>query len=200
MRDFIPPSDLPNDIGPFSEANFKLTVLSAAMEEGALDLGDYPEFLQAIEGPNYDYEERGYDPSTKALDYLTRYPLDPETLNELDTLVFDGGNEIYPYIWPFWGGESELFDIQTLTDLRLLPNLRTFEVISMLLGTDLSPLAACPKLRDLSLGLTGTWQDFPTLASLADLQSLTVFGSDLPPDAASTLDTLRTRGVKIRIF
>ncbi|MGZ3097366.1 DUF6892 domain-containing protein [Streptomyces sp. H62] len=39
-------------------------------------------------------------------------------------LCFDAGQEIYRHCAPAWGGEDDLFDIRSLDDLALLPNLK----------------------------------------------------------------------------
>ena len=42
-------------------------------------------------------------------------------------LYFDGGNEIYAQLIPYWDGEDDVFDIETLTeeDISQVPNLKT---------------------------------------------------------------------------
>ena len=54
----------------------------------------------------------------------------PASLAPLVTeLYFDGGNEIYAQLIPFWDGESDDFDIESLTeeDIRQFPNLKTID-------------------------------------------------------------------------
>ncbi|WP_437074805.1 DUF6892 domain-containing protein [Streptomyces sp. enrichment culture] len=45
-------------------------------------------------------------------------------LAEVETLCLDAGLEIYRHCAPAWGGEDDLFDIHSLDDLALLPNLK----------------------------------------------------------------------------
>lgn len=202
MRDLIPVSALQADAAPFTDVNFKLTVLSRLIETGALRFGDFVEFLGFVEGPTYNYEEHGYEASAKALDYLTRYPIPAAALTNLEELWFDGGIEIYPYVFPFWRGETEEFDVNDLTDLRVLPNLKNFAFSSMLRSNSLSPLRPCQKLEEVELGLIGgSWRDPEVLLDLSKLRYLQAYYEDMTsPKAKAVLDQLHTRGVAIDIF
>lgn len=186
----------------FKDTNFKLTVIDALMEQGILDFGPFPDFLKQIEGPQYDYENDGYDLSAKAYRYFADYPLTADQLSKVERLTFDGGLNIYPFIYPFWGGETEDFDIRSLDDLRHLPNLKAFEVISMLTGPDLAPLKAAQHLQRLDLGLVpGSWQNMQVLLTLPDLQSLVVFDTNITtPDQWAILQALRQKGVRVSVF
>ncbi|MEM6305997.1 MAG: hypothetical protein AAF744_14865, partial [Pseudomonadota bacterium] len=179
MRDLIARDELAPTLAPFTDPNFKLAVISELIETRVLDLGDFVEFLRFIEGPEYDYEADGYAPSADAYDYLGRYPLTPDQLAQVTFLEFDGGLAIYEYVFPFWDGESSLFDIQSLADLRLLPNLERLNVVSMLQDTDLKSLRTAQRLERVSLGLTGTWENLDALLALPRLERVSLFKSDL---------------------
>lgn len=201
MNDLIPIAGLNSSPAPFTSGNFKLTVLSRLVETRQLNFGAFVEFLSVIEGPNFDYEKDGYAPSTKARRYLKNYPIKPELLANIKTLWFDGGLEIYPYIYPFWGGETEEFDIPSLIDIARLPNLTTFGFSSMLTTTDLDPLRNHPSLENLELGLTGTWRNIDALLTLPKLQYLQVFASDVSSfEATAVVTALHKRGVAIDMF
>lgn len=199
MTGLIPIHALPESIAPFTDANFKLAVLDALMAAGQLDLGSYPEFLQFIEGPQYDYEKNGYQASAAAYAYLTRYPLTVRQLGSVARLILDGGLNIYPYIYPFWGGETEEFDIHDLADIALLPGLKYLDFTAMLTTTDLSPLAGHPALEDVGLGMNGTWRHFDVLESLPALRLVSVYGFDLDDAAAVSVRRLKQRGVEVRV-
>jgi hypothetical protein len=47
-----------------------------------------------------------------------------ELLAAVDRLDADGGNDVYGECCPLWGGENDLFDVHSLHDLDLLPNLK----------------------------------------------------------------------------
>lgn len=201
MRDLIPFEALSNSLAPFVDPNFKLAVMAELIDTRVLDFGGFEAFLKFIEGPQYDYEKDGYAPSARAYDYLGRYPLTPQHLSSVRFLEFDGGLSIYEYVYPFWDGETELFDIATLADVRHLPNLERLSVISMLSGTDLKPLRAARKLERISLGLVGTWQNMDALLGLPRLERLSLFKSNLRNRFRDpVLNALKDKGVKIAYF
>ncbi|MCM1946043.1 MULTISPECIES: DUF6892 domain-containing protein [Streptomyces] len=114
----------------FRDFNLKLVVIDALM------------YRQDLLTPAFDLDarmrERGIDiPAV----YVLENDIDDEVLDEsrtffeelvigdellagVDTLCFDAGQEIYRQCAPAWGGEDDLFDIRTLDDLALLPNLK----------------------------------------------------------------------------
>lgn len=186
----------------FQDTNFKLTVISALMTDGTLDFGFYPDFLKQIEGPNYDYEKDGYRLSTKAYQHFADFPLTDDQLAQIQRLTFDGGLDIYPYVYPFWGGETEDFDIRSLADIGHLPNLQEFEVISMLANPDLAPLKNAQRLRVLDLGLVnGSWKNLDALLDLPALKAITVFDTNLTtPDQLAILDQLARQGVAVSVY
>ena len=203
MRDVLPFDQLSPSLTPFTDPNFKLAVLSELIDTGALDLGDFEAFLRFIEGPAYNYEVDGAQPSAKAYDYLGRYPLEQRHLDAVTFLEFDGGLAIYEYIWPFWNGETETFDIGTLDDLRLLRNLERLSVISMLGTGDLKPLRTARKLKrvGLSLGVTGAWENLDALLGLPRLERVSLFKSDLKNFFRNpVLKALQDKGVKVTLF
>ncbi|WP_306311029.1 DUF6892 domain-containing protein [Streptomyces hydrogenans] len=114
----------------FRDFNLKLVVIDVLM------------YRQDLLTPAFDRDarmrERGIDiPAV----YVLENDIDDEVLDEsrtffeelvigdellagVDTLCFDAGQEIYRQCAPAWGGEDDLFDIRTLDDLALLPNLK----------------------------------------------------------------------------
>ena len=198
----ISPRAKADDPVVFRDTNFKLTVVAALMDAGVLDFGVYTDFLKQIEGPQYDYENDGYNLSAKSYQYFADYTLTADQLAKVQRLTFDGGLEIYPFIFPFWGGESNDFDIRSLEDMRHLPNLKVFEMISMLAGPDLAPLKEAPNLQRLDLGLVrGSWKNMRVLLTLPDLQRLVVFDTNIPtPDQRAVLEALRQKGVRVSVF
>ncbi len=201
MRDLIPIKALSPSLAPFRDPNFKLAVMAELIDTRVLDLGDFDEFLKFIEGPDYDYERDGYAPSQDAYDYLARYPLTERHLESVTFLEFDGGLVVYEYVFPFWDGESALFDISDLDDLRHLPNLERLSVISMLATTDLKPLRTARRLERVSLGLTGEWQNLDALLGLPRLERVSLFKSDLRRWFRNpVLRALREKGVKVTLL
>ncbi|MFF8096305.1 DUF6892 domain-containing protein [Streptomyces sp. NPDC016675] len=114
----------------FQDFNFKLVVIDVLMYEKALltpafDLGarmrergiDIP----AVYVLENDIDDEVLDESRTFFEELE---IGDELLAEVETLCFDAGQEIYRHCAPAWGGEDDLFDIRSLDDLALLPNLK----------------------------------------------------------------------------
>ncbi len=201
MRDLIPFKALSSSLAPFVDPNFKLAVLAELIDTRVLDFGDFDSFLKFVEGPEYDYETDGYAPSAKAYDYLGHYPLSARHLRSVRFLELDGGLSIYDYVYPFWDGESGLFDVQSLDDLRHLPNLERLSVVSMLTSTDLKPLRTARKLEQISLGLIGTWENMDALLGLPRLKRLSLFKSNLRVRFRDpVMIALKEKGVKVGYF
>ncbi|GHA64203.1 DUF6892 domain-containing protein [Streptomyces termitum] len=47
-----------------------------------------------------------------------------ELLARVEELCFDAGTDVFHHCAPAWDGEDDLFDVRSLADLDLLPNLR----------------------------------------------------------------------------
>ncbi|MEE1939648.1 hypothetical protein V1L54_09500 [Streptomyces sp. TRM 70361] len=74
----------------------------------------------------YDYvEDNGlaYTVLDEARDFFERLHIGDELLATVDTLVLDGGHQVYMECAPVWDGEDDLSDVRSLDDLPLLPNL-----------------------------------------------------------------------------
>lgn len=131
---------------PFKDPNLKLAVLTELLDLAEIDLGDVAQFLSAVTGRAVDVEKEGYEKSHAAYDYLVRYPLAQEMLDKVTDLVFDGGNSIYPFIWRFWDGETNDFDVYSLEGIEALHNLKRVQFIALAdpRKIDLSPLRRIP--------------------------------------------------------
>lgn len=196
MTDLPPPNAVPGV--PFEDINLKLVVIDALMTSGHIDLGGMIGFLSAMLGRPYNPEN---DPQwlykcDAAHDYLACYPLTPQHLSAVETLCFDGGNQIYQYIFPGWDGEGGDFDVRLLDGLEMLTNLRTFEDTSMLYVDDFRPITGLPKLQALQLAAD---KRVPAeiLLSLPSLELFTCYSS--APLDPSLVAALRARGVRLGI-
>lgn len=187
---------------PMVSQNFKLTVISALMDAKVLDFGTFTEFLKQVEGPQYDYENDGYDRSEKAYRFFAELPLTKQQLGKVEELYFDGGIEIYPFVYPFWGGETDEFDIHSLADLKHLPNLRVFEINAMLTDNDLSSMRSLSKLEEVGLGLVlNSWQNMDVLLEFPSLKKLTIFDTNITNlQQRQVLEQLRSRGVSVSVY
>jgi hypothetical protein len=56
--------------------------------------------------------------------YFEGLEISDELLAGIEELCFDAGLDIYWHCAPAWDGEDGLFDVHSLDDLALLPNLR----------------------------------------------------------------------------
>ncbi|MFC6583493.1 DUF6892 domain-containing protein [Sulfitobacter aestuariivivens] len=132
---------------------------------------------------------------------MGRYPLQQRHLDALTFMELDGGLVIYDYVWPYWDGQSRIFDVSVLDDVRLLPNLERLNVTSMLAGTDLKPLRTARKLERVTLGRIGTWQNLDALLGLPRLTHLSLFKSNLRSRFRNpVLQALRDKGVNVTIL
>ena len=202
MRDLVPWEALQPSLAPFTDPNFKLAVMAELIDTRRLDLGDHVAFLRVVEGPGYDPRENGLFPSQKAYDYLGRYPLAKRHLDALRVLEFDRGLSIYPYVWPAWRGETAVFDVKGLADLRLLPGLERLNAISLLAATDLTPLRTARRLDRVYLGqIAGTWDNLDALLALPRLDRLSLHKRNLRRYFRNpVLRTLHERGVEVQLF
>jgi hypothetical protein len=69
----------------------------------------------------------------------------------VEQLVFDGGNEIHTYPFPFRDGEGGEFNVASLAGIEVLANLRGFNVISILEEGDLARLEPLGRLEKVGL-------------------------------------------------
>ncbi|MEU8882127.1 DUF6892 domain-containing protein [Streptomyces hydrogenans] len=88
--------------------------LDARMRERGID-------IPAVYVLENDIDDEALDESRTFFEELV---IGDELLAGVDTLCFDAGQEIYRQCAPAWGGEDDLFDIRSLDDLALLPNLK----------------------------------------------------------------------------
>lgn len=88
--------------------------LDARMRQRGID-------IPAVYVLENDIDDEALDESRTFFEELV---IGDELLAGVDTLCFDAGQEIYRQCAPAWGGEDDLFDIRTLDDLALLPNLK----------------------------------------------------------------------------
>ncbi len=128
----------------FKSFNFKLAVVQELM------------YVQEVLKPKFDvydfcenYTERDIDPEDyyfEVIPEVKKWFMDlsiPASLAALVTeLYFDGGNEIYAQLIPFWDGEDDVFDIESLTeeDISQVPNLKTIDGTAILMSEQVKNL------------------------------------------------------------
>ena len=128
----------------FKSFNFKLAVVQELM------------YVQEVLKPKFDvydfsenYTKRDIDPEDyyfEVIPEVKKWFIDlpiPASLAALVTeLYFDGGNEIYAQLIPFWDGEDDVFDIESLTeeDISQVPNLKTIDGTAILMSEQVKNL------------------------------------------------------------
>ena len=128
----------------FKSFNFKLAVVQELM------------YVQEVLKPKFDvydfcenYTERDIDPEEyyfEVIPEVKKWFMDlpiPTSLAALVTeLYFDGGDEIYAQLIPFWDGEDDVFDIKSLTeeDISQLPNLKTIDGTAIFMSEEVRNL------------------------------------------------------------
>ncbi|WAX81645.1 DUF6892 domain-containing protein [Streptomyces sp. KMM 9044] len=128
----------------FKDFNFKLVVIEQLMY---VDEKLTPQFSLAgllkekgLGDDTWEYAQKhdlAYRVVSEARAYLESLELGDELLAGVEELRVDGGNRVYRKCAPVWDGEDGLFDVTSLEDLALLPNLRRV-LGSELLGPDLA--------------------------------------------------------------
>lgn len=184
----------------FADSNFKLVVLESLLESKRLDLGTEEELAEKIFNRAVNLEEEGWELKPEIYKYLTNYPISKSDLSSVTKITFDGGHGIYAYIFYFWGGETEDFDVQSLADLKLFPNLEQLEVISMVNDGDLSSLSTLKNLRILSLSDIPQFYNLEVLLTLPKLTRFEYFSHAIDPKYDDVLRDLKDRGVEVRAF
>lgn len=123
------PSSTANQI-ELTDFNFRLAIIQELMyEQDLLPRFDVWEFCNQYTTREIDIEEEGYDVIPEVKAWFEALPISKEMAEQVTKLYFDGGNEVYGQIVPFWDGEDDLYDIAQLTleDLAQFPNLKTID-------------------------------------------------------------------------
>ncbi|MDA5284107.1 hypothetical protein [Streptomyces sp. Isolate_45] len=114
----------------FRDFNLKLLVIEELMygPEPLLPVYDLPARLaeQGIGDPTSHVLENSLHaevlPQSRA--YFEALKIPAELLDGVEQLCFDAGADVFRHCAPAWDGEDDLFDVRSLDDLALLPNLR----------------------------------------------------------------------------
>lgn len=119
-----------------ADFNFRLAVIQELMyEQGLLPNFDVWGFCEQYTAREIDLEEEGYTVIPEVKAWFETLPISREMAEQVTELYFDGGNDIYRQLIPFWDGEDEVFDITKVTadDLAQLPNLKTIDGTALLM-------------------------------------------------------------------
>jgi len=110
----------------FKDLNVKLLVVQALMyeQETLTPRFDLDEFVRAYTGREIMVKKEGYELIPEALAYFEALVIPPRLLAQVEELSFDPSAEIYSQVFPYWDGECDTFDVASVTDIGLLPNLK----------------------------------------------------------------------------
>lgn len=121
-----PAVPLPAAARQFQNLNFKLMVIQELMYDQKILLPrfDVREFIRQYTAREIMIEVDGYDVIPEVLDYFDALVIPPELLAQVEELAFDGSNDIHSQVFPRWDGECDTFEVGSVTDIGLLPNLK----------------------------------------------------------------------------
>ncbi|MFE5210668.1 DUF6892 domain-containing protein [Streptomyces sp. NPDC056600] len=115
----------------FKDFNFKLLVIEQLMytDETLTPQFHLVDLLRqkGLGDDAYNYAQQyglAYKMVPEARDHFAALHIDDDLLAGVEELVMDGGLQVYQECAPIWDGEDDLFDVASLDDLALLPNLR----------------------------------------------------------------------------
>ena len=111
----------------FEDFNFKLAVIQNLMyEQRQLSPRfDLRAFIKSYSERQIDIANEGYEIISEAKQYFEQLEIPTSLMLSIDEIYQDGGNEIYLQLCPFWNGEDDIFNIQSVADIEKLPNLTT---------------------------------------------------------------------------
>jgi hypothetical protein len=183
---------------PLGNPNLKLVVLNELRTSGLIDLGSEEELATFVLGREADLETEGSDFSPEIYEYLVRYPLTQAQLSSITELNFDGGNEIYFYVWYHWDGESDEFTVTSLAGIEKCENLRAYNEATMVEDCDLNDLLPLRNLESVQFGDGSLHRGGRALLELPALRSVTCFESSLLD--SGVLAELSAKGVTVKIY
>ncbi|MFI9586432.1 DUF6892 domain-containing protein [Streptomyces sp. NPDC052236] len=116
----------------FRDFNFKLLVIEKLMywDKTLPPVFSLREHMRAHGVNDLDTyvedNELEYTILDEARAYFQELNIPAELLATVEELTFDGGHQVFMECAPVWDGEDDLFDVRSLDDLDLLPNLKLF--------------------------------------------------------------------------
>lgn len=116
----------------FRDFNFKLLVIEQLMywDQTLSPAFSLREHMRARGIDDLDaYVEANrleYTILPEARAYFQELKIPADLLASVEELTFDGGHQVFMECAPVWDGEDDLFDVRSLDDLDLLPNLKLF--------------------------------------------------------------------------
>lgn len=181
----------------FPDAGFHIAVLGALLDAKFIS----PELIQAtLEGLDFDEDSSETERLLLAMRRLHSLTVDPAAAATIESLDFDGGNEIYMLLEDGaeteTGGEDDTYCLQALTGLEALSGLKHLSLDGhgyREKTLDLKPLEGHPALEIVIL--SGKCKNAKALETLPKLARLDLRLGNV--DRPNTLDRLAKLGVEI---
>jgi hypothetical protein len=117
---------------------FRLAIIQELMfeQDRLTPRFDVHDFAADHGAPSFDPDEIGYEIIPEVRNWFHELPIPARLATDVETLVLDGGNDVYLQLIPQWDGEDDSFVIESLTadDLAPFTRLRVVDDIGGFLG------------------------------------------------------------------
>ena len=115
--------------GMFDDFGFKLVVIDSLLDKEVSFAKELDEMRQKYVD---DFQgDDGFVCIPEMVEYFENLELTEDDLSKAEELVFDGGEDIYFMIMPWWDGESEEFDVKSVKGFERLKNLKRVVYVGM---------------------------------------------------------------------
>jgi hypothetical protein len=179
------------------DPNLKLTLLQCLWAEGLLPPFDREAFFSDELGQPYDpsaaYNNRVDE---RVRDALLATSLPTELLAKLKLLQWDGGDDVFHYVWTNWYGDDETFFVTSFDGIEACTGLEEILFGAGFNGTDIAPLGALPNLTELKLWGTKRLPDVRPLLQTPALRKAQISAEDNAENRAA-IAALRAKGIEV---
>jgi len=173
----------------------RLAVLSGLLESEVLPSYERP--ADSVHGCEPGDDDRDYEYREEVAEDLLALPVTAAQLAGVRSLSWHTSSAAISLIWRYWDGGSDEFDVMSLQGIAdVLPNLEVLQ-LELCQASDLSPLARCRRLRELTVQGGEVETDLGPLAALGSLRRLTLESRpvvDLRPLAGLGLEDISLDG------
>lgn len=133
----------------FHSINFKIALLEQFLEDKSMKT-TFKELEK--KGQALSKKKRSANELHPKISQLIKgIELSKAQLESIVNIGFDGGNEIYQIIEPYWDGEDDLFQVFDLRDVLWLPNLERIDDTTLCSVDDASPLLQVKNLEEVDI-------------------------------------------------
>ncbi|MFF9352427.1 DUF6892 domain-containing protein [Streptomyces sp. NPDC014734] len=173
----------------------RLAVLSGLLESKVLPPYERP--ADGVHECDPGNDDRDYEYREEVAEDLLALPVTAAQLAGVRSLSWHTSSTAISLIWRYWDGEGDEFDVMSLEGIAgALPNLEVLQ-LELCQVSDLSPLARCGRLRELTVEGGNLEIGLGPLAGLGSLRRLTLESCpvvDLRPLAGLDLEDISLDG------